>query len=259
MKKTIVLGTLAAAAFSLLSATAVFAQEDQVQGRPDDNFPNRPERDFRFGTSSRPETDRPGMRLGQGEDRPGLRLGENEDMRRSTTTDDATSSRPIFRSTAGMSPDQIKAEIEARKEALAEKRASTTMEIKAKAMMNRLSETLKNVGAHFSAELKRLGEIETKIESRLTKLSAAGADVTTAQADLSLATAALQSAQTASDSFGSTDFSNASSTVSVRDAAKGVQSSIIAAQKALMKVVEDMAAAQETVRAEATSTQEAGN
>ena len=49
--------------------------------------------------------------------------------------------------------DQLKSEIEARKEALAEKRASTTAEYRFKTLRERIAETAKLSSIHFTPDL----------------------------------------------------------------------------------------------------------
>ncbi|HVU06532.1 MAG TPA: hypothetical protein VHC46_01720 [Thermodesulfobacteriota bacterium] len=139
---------------------------------------------------------------------------------------------------------ELKAEIEVRKEALAQKRASTTAEIK----VARINETLKNAQTHLAAESSRLDEIKEKIDSRMDKLSEAGADVSKAQASLDLAITAMNGADAKISALASIDASSADASTEIKAAVKDAQAAIDAAQKALLQVVTDMRTAEISVK-----------
>jgi len=152
---------------------------------------------------------------------------------------------------------ELKAEIDERKQELESRRASTTADIK----MTKVTETMKLASVHLTSELTRLGDIKTKIDSRLSKFDQAGASTTAARADLATAVSLMTTAQTkiaAVSTISASTTDAKASADAVRQAVKDAQSAINDAQKALMQVVSDMRGLEASVRvgASATSTRD---
>lgn len=157
---------------------------------------------------------------------------------------------------------EIKTQIETRKQELEAKRASSTearIETRATKASNRIAETIREAQNRLNGEIKRLGDIKAKIDSRLVKFEQVGATTTLARADEALAVTAIAGAQTQINAIASFQVSTtATTTVNVkastdalRQAIKAAQTAINDAQKALMKVVSDMKGLEASVKVKA--------
>jgi len=149
---------------------------------------------------------------------------------------EATTTASTTKEIPGIKKNDLKTEIEARKQELANRRASTTAEIKA----TKVTAAVKTAQSHLDQEIQRLGEIKTKIDSRLSKLDQAGATTTAARADLALSVTALQTAQTKADAIAIVDVSTSNAADAIRQAVQDAQNAINDAQKSLTQVVADM-------------------
>ncbi|HVT75340.1 MAG TPA: hypothetical protein VHD69_02935 [Candidatus Paceibacterota bacterium] len=156
----------------------------------------------------------------------------------------ASTTRVEFKEKVQEQRTDLKAEIETRKEALAQKRASTTAEIKAA----RLVEASRKATTHFQAESDRLSQIKSKIDTRMTKLSAAGGDVATAQADLAIAVSAMDAADVKIAAIASVDLNSSEAGTALKEASADAQKAVGDAQSALLKVVSDMRGAEASIK-----------
>ncbi|MDE1874989.1 MAG: hypothetical protein KGH68_02900 [Patescibacteria group bacterium] len=137
----------------------------------------------------------------------------------------------------------LMAEIEARKIALQEHRASSTEMIAYDQAMTRIGSTAKYAEVHLNLEMQRLADIQSKIESRLAKLDQDGADTASARADLDLVAPLVTDAQFKTYQVGILEAATSSpfeAVFALRTAVKDAQESIDAVQRGLVKVVVDM-------------------
>jgi hypothetical protein len=156
----------------------------------------------------------------------------------STTRADIKEKRVEMKGAASTTRQTLKNEIEQKKQELKTERASTTDEIK----LIKINGVIKDSGLHLSAELSKLNDAKTRIDSRLAKFEQAGGNTTTARADLALAVTSLATAQTKIDAVSAVQASTDTKTFAdaLRTAVKDAQSAINDAQKALSKVTSDM-------------------
>lgn len=142
---------------------------------------------------------------------------------------------------------ELKSQIEAKKQEIQSKRASTTAEIK----LMKVAETVKQSKAHLTNELSKLADAKARIDSRLAKFDEAGANTVAAKADLALAVTAIAAAQAKVDAVASVQASLDTKAFAdaLRKAVKDAQTSINDAQKALVKVTGDMRGLEASVKA----------
>lgn len=146
---------------------------------------------------------------------------------------------------------ELKAQIEEKKQEMKTRRASTTEEIK----VFKLNETVKLSQAHLNAEIAKLSDIRSRIETRLAKFEQYGGNTTIARADLALGVTAIGAAQTKIDAVGAIQASTDTKAFTdvLRAAVKAAQASINDAQKALTKVTSDMKGIEASIKRNATA------
>ncbi len=133
--------------------------------------------------------------------------------------------------------------------------ASTTIAAKIQKTLDKSSERL-------TQELARFRQIQTKIESRLTKLDAEGASTTDARIVLANAITKLSQAETSIKALADVQISKddpRSSTEAVKTAIMAAQDALKSAHQALMDVLPAMKGLQASVKRQASSTTEGNN